>query len=201
MLRVITHWLHHSVRKPWSSIAKSIPSLFETWSLRVCSPWADEETLDRTVAQKRRCGTSVNAREEQLKLKEKTPMITQPLLDAPRVAMTKDSMGPNRLLAERAVPAEITPWSILQIAMSRVQKQNGKPFASHLRRWLRRWLHLRNLLLDSSWHRSNCLLADGLVRQWMLLCRKKRTRYPCETVRSMRVFWLARAALARILSF
>ena len=54
--------------------------------------------------------------------------------------------------------------------------------------WLGRWLHLRNLPQDLSWLRSNCLLADGLLKQWMLHCRKKRTRRPCETARSMRVF-------------
>ena len=34
-----THWLNHSVCKPWSSIVKSTPSLWETWSLRVCFLW------------------------------------------------------------------------------------------------------------------------------------------------------------------
>ena len=52
---------------------------------------ADEETLCKAVAQKRKSGTSVNPREEQMRLKEKTPMITQPLLDAQRIAMTKDT--------------------------------------------------------------------------------------------------------------
>ena len=48
---------------------------------------ADEETLCKAVTQKRKSGTSANPREEQMRLKEKTPMITQPLLDAQRVAI------------------------------------------------------------------------------------------------------------------
>ena len=44
----------------------------------------------------------MNPREEQMRLKEKTHMITYPLLHAQRVAMTKDSIGSNRLLVERA---------------------------------------------------------------------------------------------------
>ena len=62
----------------------------------------DEEALDRTAAYKRASGTAVNPRAEQLRLKQKAPMITQPLLDAQRAAMTNDSMGPNRLSADRA---------------------------------------------------------------------------------------------------
>ena len=145
---------------------------------------ADEEALHRTVQEKRMSVTpSINPRQEQMRLKEKTPTITQTLLDAQRAAMTKDGIGSDRLSAERAATG-----SDGVDAMPRVQKQNGGPLASHLRRWLRRWLHLKSLLLDLSWHRSNCLLVDGLLRQWMLLCRKKRTRRPCETARSMRVF-------------
>ena len=64
---------------------------------------ADEETLRRTLEEKRKSGaSSVNPREEQMRLKEKTPMITQTLLDAQRAAMTKDGIGPDRLSAERA---------------------------------------------------------------------------------------------------
>ena len=59
---------------------------------------ADEETLHRTVEEQRKSGTSsANPREEQMRLKEKTPMITQTLL-----AMTKDGIGLNRLSAGRA---------------------------------------------------------------------------------------------------
>ena len=66
----------------------------------------DEEALDRTAAYKRASGTAVNPRAEQLRLKEKAPMITQPLLDAQRAAMTNDSMGPNRLWADRAATSD-----------------------------------------------------------------------------------------------
>ena len=52
----------------------------------------DEEALHRTAAYKRASGTAVNPRAEQLRLKEKVPMITQPLLDAQRAAMTNDSI-------------------------------------------------------------------------------------------------------------
>ena len=44
----------------------------------------DEEALHRIAAYKRASGTAVNPRAEQLRLKEKAPMITQPLLDAQR---------------------------------------------------------------------------------------------------------------------
>ena len=64
---------------------------------------ADEETLHRTVEEQRKSGSSsANPREEQMRLKEKTPMITQTLLDAQRAAMTKDGIGLNRLSAGRA---------------------------------------------------------------------------------------------------
>ena len=64
---------------------------------------ADEETLHRTVEEQQKSGSaSVNPREEQMRLKEKTPMITQTLLDAQRAAMTKDGMGLNCLSAGRA---------------------------------------------------------------------------------------------------
>ena len=66
----------------------------------------DEEALHRTAAYKRANGTAVNPREEQLRLKEKAPMITQPLLDAQRAAMTNDSMGLSRLSAERAATSD-----------------------------------------------------------------------------------------------
>ena len=45
---------------------------------------------------------SINPRQEQMRLKEKTPTITQTLLDAQRAAMTKDGIGSDRLSAERA---------------------------------------------------------------------------------------------------
>ena len=48
----------------------------------------------------------MNPRAEQLRLKEKAPMITQPLLDAQRAAMTNDSMGLSRLSAERAATSD-----------------------------------------------------------------------------------------------
>ena len=67
---------------------------------------ADEEALHRTAAYKRASGTAVNPRAEQLRLKEKAPMITQPLLDAQRAAMTNDSMGLSRLSAERAATSD-----------------------------------------------------------------------------------------------
>ena len=52
---------------------------------------ADEESLHRTVEDQRKSGSSSgNLREEQMRLKEKTPMITQTLLDAQRAAMSKD---------------------------------------------------------------------------------------------------------------
>ena len=52
---------------------------------------ADEESLHRTVEEQRKSGSSSgNPREEQMQLKEKTPMITQTLLDAQRAAMSKD---------------------------------------------------------------------------------------------------------------
>ena len=66
----------------------------------------DEEALHRTAAYKRASGTAVNPRAEQLRLKEKAPMITQPLLDAQRAAMTNDSMGLSRLSAERAATSD-----------------------------------------------------------------------------------------------
>ena len=66
----------------------------------------DEEALHRTAAYKRPNGTAVTPRAEQLRLKEKAPMITQPLLDAQRAAMTNDSMGLNRLSAERAATSD-----------------------------------------------------------------------------------------------
>ena len=66
----------------------------------------DEEALHRTAAYKRASGTAVNPRAEQLRLKEKAPMITQPLLDAQRAAMTNDSMGLGRLSAERAATSD-----------------------------------------------------------------------------------------------
>ena len=66
----------------------------------------DEEALRRTAAYKRASGTAVNPRAEQLRLKEKAPMITQPLLDAQRAAMTNDSMGPSRLSADRAATSD-----------------------------------------------------------------------------------------------
>ena len=114
-------------------------------------------------------------------------------------AIIRDLKSRNRCWGRTL--AEMTQWSQLQTAKLRVQKQNGEPLASHLRQWLGRWLHLKSLPQDLSWLRSNCLLADGLLKQWMLHCRKKRTRRPCETARSMHVFWLARAALERLLSF
>ena len=115
----------------------------------------NEETLCKAAAQRRKSGTSANPCKEQMKLKEKTLMITQPLLDAQRVTMTRDSIGSYRLSVEQA-------------ATSSCGKRVMEPLASHLGRWLRRWLRLRSLLLDLSWHRSNCLLVDGLLRQWML---------------------------------
>ena len=66
----------------------------------------DEEALHRTAAYKRASGTGVNPRAEQLRLKEKVPMITQPLLDAQRAAMTNDSMGLSRLSADRAATSD-----------------------------------------------------------------------------------------------
>ena len=64
---------------------------------------ADEEALHRTVQEKRMSVTpSINPRQEQMRLKEKTPTITQTLLDAQRAAMTKDGIGSDRLSAERA---------------------------------------------------------------------------------------------------
>ena len=66
----------------------------------------DEEALHRTAAYKRASGTAVNPRAEQLRLKEKVPMITQPLLDAQRAAMTNDSMGLSRLSADRAATSD-----------------------------------------------------------------------------------------------
>ena len=66
----------------------------------------DDEALHRTAAYKRASGTAVNPRAEQLRLKEKAPMITQPLLDAQRAAMTNDSMGLSRLSAERAATSD-----------------------------------------------------------------------------------------------
>ena len=66
----------------------------------------DEEALHRTAAYKRASGTAVNPRAEQLRLKQKAPMITQPLLDAQRAAMTNDSMGLSRLSAERAATSD-----------------------------------------------------------------------------------------------
>ena len=64
---------------------------------------ADEESLHRTVEEQRQSGSSTgNPREEQMRLKEKTPMITQTLLDAQRAAMSKDGIGLNRLSAGRA---------------------------------------------------------------------------------------------------
>jgi hypothetical protein len=66
----------------------------------------DEEALHRTAAYKRASGTAVNPRAEQLRLKEKAPMITQPLLDAQRAAMTNDSMGFSRLSADRAATSD-----------------------------------------------------------------------------------------------
>ena len=66
----------------------------------------DEEALHRTAAYKRASGTAVNPRAEQLRLKEKAPMITQPLLHAQRAAMTNDSMGLSRLSAERAATSD-----------------------------------------------------------------------------------------------
>ena len=140
---------------------------------------ADEESLHRTVEEQRQSGlSSGNPREEQMRLKEKTPMITQTLYwtrsvpPCPRMELASTACrrgGLPRTLAE------MTQWSQLQTAKPRVQKQNGEPLASHLRQWLKRWLHLRSLRQDLSWLRSNCLLADGLLKQWMLHCRKKRT--------------------------
>ena len=66
----------------------------------------DEEALHRTAAYKRASGTAVSLREEQLRLKEKAPMITQQLLDAQRAAMTSDSMGVNRLWSEQAAASD-----------------------------------------------------------------------------------------------
>ena len=66
----------------------------------------DEEALHRTAAYKRASGTAVNPRAEQLRLKEKAPMITQPLLDAQRAAMTNDTMGFSRLSADRAATSD-----------------------------------------------------------------------------------------------
>ena len=64
---------------------------------------ADETSLHRTVEEQRKSGSaSVNPREEQMRLKEKTPMITLALLDAQRAAMTKDGIGLNCLSAGRA---------------------------------------------------------------------------------------------------
>ena len=151
----------------------------------------DEEALHRTAAYKRASGTAVSLREEQLRLKEKAPMITQQLLDAQRAAMTSDIAwastvcGRNRLLRATAQSAEES-W--LQTVMTRLQQQNGAPSASHLQQWLGRLLRLKSRLVDSSWRRSNCLLADGLVRQWMQLYKKKRTKHLCETVRSTHAF-------------
>ena len=129
-------------------------------------------------------------REEQMRLKEKTPMITQPLLDAQRVAMTKDSIGSNRLLAERAATSSCGECAMEHSADSDAKSPEAewRTFSKPSAAMAPRWRCLRSLLLDSSWHRSNCLLADGLLRQCMLLCRKKRTRCPCETARSTRVF-------------
>ena len=150
---------------------------------------ADEESLHRTVEEQRKSGSSSgNPREEQMRLKEKTPMIIQTLLDAQRAAMSKDGIGLNRLSAGRAATDTGGNDAMEPAADSEDQKQNGEPLASHLRQWLKRWLHLRSLGQDLSWLRSNCLLADGLLKQWMLHCRKKRTRCPCETARSMHVF-------------
>ena len=60
---------------------------------------ADEETLRRTVEEQRKSGSSsANPREEQMRLKEKTPTITQTLLDAQRAAMTKDAIWPQLLV-------------------------------------------------------------------------------------------------------
>ena len=144
---------------------------------------ADEESLHRTVEEQRKSGSSSgNPREEQMRLKEKTPMITQTLLDAQRAAMSKDGIGLNRLSAGRAA----TDTGGNAAADSEAQgpeaewRTLSKPSAAMARKG--------SLPQDLSWPRSNCLLADGLLKQWMLHCRKKRTRRPCETASCMRVF-------------
>lgn len=59
---------------------------------------ADEETWNRTAKYKRHSGTAVNTRAEQLRLKEKVPMTTQPLLDAQRAAWASTACRRNGLL-------------------------------------------------------------------------------------------------------
>ena len=66
----------------------------------------DEEALHTTAAYKCPSKSAVKPRAEQLRLKEKTPMITQPLLEAQRAVMTNDSMGPNRFSAEQAATVD-----------------------------------------------------------------------------------------------
>ena len=95
--------------------------------------------------------------------------------------MTKDSIGSNFLSVERAATSSCAEHAMEHSADSAAKSPKAEWRTFGKPRWLKRWLRLRSLLLDSSWHRSNCLLADGLLRQSTLLCRKKRTRCPCET--------------------
>ena len=152
---------------------------------------ADEESLHRTVEEQRKSGSSSgNPREEQMRLKEKTPMITQTLLDAQRAAMSKDGIGLNRLSAGRAATDTGGNDAMEPAADSEAQgpeaewRTLSKPSAAMARK-------------VAAFEKSSS--GFKLAPEQLSACRwfaeamdvalqEERTRRPCETARSMRVF-------------
>ena len=57
---------------------------------------SDEDALTRTTPSKRASGAAVPARDEQLQLKAKVPMITQSFLDSQRACMAADTVALHR---------------------------------------------------------------------------------------------------------
>ena len=57
---------------------------------------SDEDALDKTANYKHGARPTVPARDEQLRLRDKVPMITQTLLDSQRACMTADTVISHR---------------------------------------------------------------------------------------------------------
>ncbi|CAK9103674.1 unnamed protein product [Durusdinium trenchii] len=89
---------------------------------------SDQDALEKAAKYEHDSKATLQARDEQLRLREKVPMITQTLLDSQRACMTADAMQSHRSCPGR-LGAAVQPGMVLPTE-GRTQEENTAPVAS-----------------------------------------------------------------------